>query len=563
MKDKIKEVVENETPRWWSRRLTNEQKEWLFDQTGVDNLTQAVCLAVLDQERGTCKECGKPTRWRGVQRGYDETCSRSCRERYKVSSGRIREIQEKIQLTSVERYGTRSPMQNKSIRDKARKTNLERYGATCVMNAPKYKEERREAIRSPERREKIRKVMIERYGVENPGQLPGHMDHVKEVFKEKHGVDHWSKIPKKRWDIIKKREEKWNKKFPNLKLLEAHDLFYGTPNSSSKVKVQCRKCGIEEEFLQSTLDYRSTIVNNPCTNCSGITTARSLKEQSIGDFIEDLGFSPEYNNRTIIGTELDIVVHEKNLAIEFCGLFWHRDVDSDSRYRHQRKLDLCEGVGIDLLTIFEDEYDYHPDKVFGSISHALGVSDRKKVGARSCNLDYKVPTKEARSFFDEHHIQGYSNAKYKIGLRYDGKLVACMTFSKPSRAKGGKREVSEGEWELNRFATSCRVPGGASRLFNAFVNSDVTPSVVFSYADRRWSNGNLYRALGMEHLGTTPPNYWYFKKPDLTRHHRFALRKGVVPEDDLGLTEWENRQIQGWDRIWDCGSHKFIWTKDK
>jgi len=43
----------------------------------------------------------------------------------------------------------------------------------------------------------------------------------------------------------------------------------------------------------------------------------------------------------------------------------------------------------------------------------------------------------------------------------------------------------------------------------------------------------------------------------LKRYHRYGLRK---KQDDV-LTEKEIRNQQGWLRIWDCGSLKYVWKK--
>ena len=52
--------------------------------------------------------------------------------------------------------------------------------------------------------------------------------------------------------------------------------------------------------------------------------------------------------------------------------------------------------------------------------------------------------------------------------------------------------------------------GGASKLFNKFIN-DYHPKFILSYADRRYSDGGLYRALGFIQDGITKPNYIYIK----------------------------------------------------
>lgn len=55
----------------------------------------------------------------------------------------------------------------------------------------------------------------------------------------------------------------------------------------------------------------------------------------------------------------------------------------------------------------------------------------------------------------------------------------------------------------------------------------------------------------------TAPNYWYFKTNEPIRYHRYSLRK---PMGSV-LSERKLRRQEGWLRIYDCGSSKFVWTK--
>jgi hypothetical protein len=96
------------------------------------------------------------------------------------------------------------------------------------------------------------------------------------------------------------------------------------------------------------------------------------------------------------------------------------------------------------------------------------------------------------------------------------------------------------------------VLGGASKLLKYF-ERNYDWSKIISYADRRWSVGNVYDKLGFDLTGVTKPNYWYIK--DQKRLHRFNLRKKY--EDPKNLTEWQIRQSQGWNRIWDCGNLRY------
>jgi hypothetical protein len=65
-----------------------------------------------------------------------------------------------------------------------------------------------------------------------------------------------------------------------------------------------------------------------------------------------------------------------------------------------------------------------------------------------------------------------------------------MTFSKPRFNRNYK-------YELVRFASKLgtQVIGGASKLLKYF-EINYNPKSIISYADRRYSNGKLYYALG-------------------------------------------------------------------
>ena len=87
------------------------------------------------------------------------------------------------------------------------------------------------------------------------------------------------------------------------------------------------------------------------------------------------------------------------------------------------------------------------------------------------------------------------------------------------------------------------------------------PNSIVTFADRRWSTkNNVYIKNGFKFVHDSPPNYWYFNKSQ-NRQHRFNFRKSTLKNKlkiyDESLTEWENMQLNGYDRIWDCGSSKY------
>jgi len=129
-----------------------------------------------------------------------------------------------------------------------------------------------------------------------------------------------------------------------------------------------------------------------------------------------------------------------------------------------------------------------------------------------------------------------------------------MTFSKGSISKGSKN--IDGVYELSRFCSNSNyhIQGIASKLLSHF-KRNYEWKEIYSYADRRWSQGNVYDKIGFELSHITKPNYFYIGG-GIDRIHRFNLRKR--PDEPKDIPEWVLRQGEGYHRIWDCGHYKFI-----
>lgn len=290
-----------------------------------------------------------------------------------------------------------------------------------------------------------------------------------------------------------------------------------------------------------------------CNVCSKVD---SLSEKEVSIFLNQIGFDHIRNDRKLIYPyEIDILIPSKKMCIEYCGLYWHSESKGKNRKYHLNKLEMCENKGYRLITIFEDEWVYKRDIVKSRLKHILGLSDTK-IYARNC-LIKEISTKEAREFVEKYHLQGYRGSSIKIGALYEGRLVSVMTFSKPSISKGSK-SYKNGTWELNRFCSSCTVVGIASKLLSYFKRKYEWKEI-FSFADRRWSDGSLYEKIGFHFSHDTQPNYWYHHGNEQRRIHRFSLRK--TNNEPEHITESCLRKEQGYNRIWDCGNKKYVIKK--
>lgn len=319
----------------------------------------------------------------------------------------------------------------------------------------------------------------------------------------------------------------------------------------TKLKIICKLHG---EFEQQPNNHLS---GNGCPFCHNII---SKSETEIVSFLKQYNIAMITNDRKLISPlEIDIILPAHNIGIEFCGLYWHSELFKNDKNYHLNKLQLMNKMNYKLITIFEDEWLHKRDIVQSRLLHLLGLSTKGK-GARQLTIK-SISAKEAKDFLDMYHIQGngtYGYAKYGA---YDlSELVAVMTFSKPRLALGRKKNIAAPD-ELLRFASNGKnYPGLASRLFRTFVK-EYKPKEIISYADRRWSDGNLYKQLGFELESITGVNYWHTKGA-AQRHYRFNFRKDRIKhlvENGNTKTEIEIMRELGYSRIWDCGSLKFLW----
>ena len=313
-------------------------------------------------------------------------------------------------------------------------------------------------------------------------------------------------------------------------------------DNKTKVKIICPKHG---EFEQLACYH---IAGSGCHQCAG-----THSQNEIFDFVKELGFNSRYNDRTLIKPlELDIYIPDRQIAIEFNGLYWHsfnHKETTKERNRHSIKCDLCQNKNTRLIQINEDEWRNKKDIVKSILKSKLGISN--KIYARKCKIK-EISSKEHFKFMDQNHIQGGKGCNVAYGLEFEDELVAIMSFNKHNKH----------EWEITRFANKLdtTIVGGASKLFKCFIRT-INPNQILTYADRRYSDGNLYKQLGFKLDGITKSNYVYTKSNYIYSRQQFMKHKlkNKLENFNPALTEAENMFNNGYRRLWDAGNYRFLW----
>lgn len=318
----------------------------------------------------------------------------------------------------------------------------------------------------------------------------------------------------------------------------------------SKLQVKCVKCSTSFEI------QRLRWVENQklCPTC--YTPKASKGQHEIADWIRELGFRVRVNDRKQFAGkhEIDVFVPERNLAIEFDGLYWHSERGRpDTKEKSRAKMEALRGKGLKYVMVFDDEWETQSEVVKSRIRNALGICARS-IYARKCVV-MRLTGVEQRQFFDANHLQGAVNGE-AIGLVCNEELVAAMSFGKA-------RFSSRYQWELLRFATKTdtSVVGGASKLFKAWQSNHKNESVV-SFSDNRWGTGSFYSTLGFNNDGQTGQGYFYVNSNGKRRSRQSMQKhklKDVLKQFDPALSERDNCWNNGWYRVWDLGNTRWVY----
>jgi len=456
---------------------------------------------------GICPNCGKDCKFIHINKGFSYRCSYTCHNRA---------AQQSKEKTTMEKYGVKNISQAQEIKNKKKETYLSHFGVDCNLKLESTKEQ-------------IKQTNLKKYGTEHPNQSPVIIKRNLEILYERFLTD-----------------DRYKEVVP----LFTKEEYCGV---ELEHKWKCKLCN--HEFDSHLQDGRIP----RCYTCYPPST--SLAQSEIQEFIKSLSIDIVINDRKVLnGKELDIYMPSKNLAIEFNGLYYHGEISGGiSKQYHLNKTLECACKGIQLIHIFEDEWNSKKDIVKSRLKSLLHKSTNV-IYARKCEVRI-IPSKECSVFLDINHIQGKDLSNIKLGLYYNNELVSTMTFGGLRKCMGSKS--LEDNYELYRFCSKLNysVVGAAGKLYAHFVKLYM-PKRVISYADRRWSVGNLYEKIGFKKLSTSSPNYFYMKD-HTKRLYRFNFRKSELHKKlktfNPDISEWENMKLNGYDRIWDCGTIKFEW----
>lgn len=483
-------------------------------------------------------------------------CSQKCAHSSKL-------VVEKRKLTTKERYGAESWAQStegkielskpweQDKKDKYnesyKKTSLFKYGVEHYSKTEEYLKKREETT-------------LENFGVKNAFQL---VEKIKSTNLSRYGVEYYQQSAEGKEKLSKnngmKNPDTMSKSRMSRMLSTIKDdiLRYCIINDD-KIKLveyldslNCNNRYELSKAIQLSNSYLNSILRRFDMRELYLGKSNTNPEIEIFNFIKSI-YSGEVimNNRTILpgGRELDIFLPDLNLAIEYNGLYWHSEgrFGKDATY-HLGKTNDCENLGIQLLHIFENEWQDHIKRdIWKSIIRNKLKLSENRYYARKCTIK-EIESSVSREFLERTHLSGFVGASIHLGMYHNDELVSVLSYGK-SRF--------EDKLEIIRYASklNSNIIGGFGKFYK------LLPNDIITYADRRYSSSmNSVYGKFFNSSSKTTPN-WFGFSSDFELKSRWAFQKHIISKDPRyidGLPILDNLINIGYDRIWDCGNLKF------
>jgi len=283
------------------------------------------------------------------------------------------------------------------------------------------------------------------------------------------------------------------------------------------------------------------------------------------------------------GKELDIVVPDHHLAIEFNDIFSHSEEAVVTVHRrprphsyHAAKTREAREQGYRLVHVWEDDWLHRRELVLRALAHRLHAVDRlpdvlpdinplayQRLYARNLTAR-RVHGGIARRFWQDNHLQGPVHCTINVGLYdQDGVLRALLGIGRKNH--GSRVSLPAGTWDIQRYATLGVIVGGFTKLL-AHAETLVLVDTWTSWSDNDISDGGMYRAAGFVVDKRQAPSYSYVgRKTKWERVHRSTYTKQrFINDPDLtyqsGQTEHEAALTNKLYRIYDAGKTRWVKT---
>lgn len=523
LRNRVKEIFENKVLAPKTIRITlakykdiKAELEKILNENPklFKSIGEIACLIVKDLELAKCAVCGKEVSYGTTMNNKERKfCSNKCKLSKEGNPFAQKNVIEKIKQTHIKRMGVDNPAKSKEVQEKMMQTCMKKYGVKNVFQVE-------------EKKKKIKNTMIKHHG---SASIYGNLE-----LREK-------ALYSKKVNVYNKIIEKYKNQYEPCFTI---DEYQGVRHT---YKWKCLKCGNIFEA-----QYNNAQITSRCFNCyPRKVITRSTYEDEIIEFLENYNLKLDLNNRKLIWPrELDIVIEDKKVAIEFNGTYWHSTKIHEDKKYHVNKVNDCENKGYKLITIWEFDWinENRKEIIKNKLKEVLGLERENN------SNDYfikEILVKEKNDFLEKYHLQGKDTSSIKLGLYENNILTAVMTINK---CKFDKTY----EYEINRFAYINNFNTNFSRLLYYFEN-EYKPKSIILYADRCFWNNELFESLNFKFLKNSNPNFvWIIDDKKYPKFKTKQILEENINKLNVDLNDYENMINLGYNQVYDCGNSLFV-----
>lgn len=449
-----------------------------------------------------CKSCGATFKAKSSRNWYCDDCKKEVRRRIDVADKVCKKCGKARSENKIKSDGICCYCHQQNTREKQ---NLAKYGVPAYMQTDEFKR-------------KSRQTCIELYGTERYQQST--------LGRERQKNRHASN-----------RSVIWNDataKFINdkqycLSILKSfdHKPTYNEVQDKLGIHTQYIPRAIRKFGLRNMIDLQ-------------YHKGHSIAEDGVRSYVQSFGFTAEPNRGLLHGKELDIYVPEAKIAIEYDGMYWHKESIA-GKSKQLDKTKACEAKGVRLIHIFEWDWLYRKEQCKALLQSALHCNTT--IGANKCKTAI-ISKNDYDCFIASNCIYENADSSKYIGLLYNGEIVAVMSFCMSKWYKG--------KTELLMYCSKLglTIQGGMSKLFKYGVSLFSFTDVV-AKCDASKFDGNVFSMLGFDFIEWTKPGYtWCDNAGDIVSQYE---AKNKYTNGDMTKA--------GYWRVFDCGNKVYEWHK--
>lgn len=282
--------------------------------------------------------------------------------------------------------------------------------------------------------------------------------------------------------------------------------------------------------------------NNRCRVCTQVGTLNQEKE--LFDFVYSIDNSAIRQIRDIIYPyELDIVIPDRRIAIEYCGLRWHSEKNGRVKRYHLKKFRRCEYAKYKLITIFEDEWLTKKDIVKSVLYNALSDNVEKIDNYKIMEIDNNVSS----LFYRTNGLFNYiEDNNINLSMQINGDMVGTISIKSSSVDSYTTVELSNLSYIQQYDA------GNILNIFIDYIKNNYDFNKMYLQMDKRLDIVKIYGNTDFTSYDDTPLINWFFED-NTKRYLKSELEK------EKGYTK---HKIIKTNRLWDCGGTRYILEKE-